>query len=272
MIRDALSHEPSKRPTAKQLLMGWDTALAAPTAASEAPTAVQSVVQAPAAEQQGKKRRGRIAAIALAGLLVLAAAFFGIQSALSGPDPTAAPTTSTTTETTRVTPTPTSTPTPTTATPTPTVTATSTPPVTPAALGSRTFNLTDIEYSKNDFYGLPSEATIATKPFPNSIKGSGHTTNTISFGIAGACTQLKVSVGQDAFSPNQGGPITFQILLNDVEAAAATVGPYEEAKELVVNLAGITNLKLVENRTAKDGYSVWGSPVVTCDYNPAPAN
>jgi NPCBM/NEW2 domain len=145
------------------------------------------------------------------------------------------------------------------------------PPVSAANPGPKTFNLTDVEYTRNEFYWVPSEATIGTKEFRNSIKGENHTTNSITFGLGGACTELRVSVGQDAFSPRQGGPITFTVLLNDSEAASASVGPYEEAKELVVNLTGITNLKLVENRTAKDGHSVWGSPVLTCSRNPAPA-
>lgn len=278
MIRDALSNDPLKRPTAKQLLIGWEIALSpSSSSATEAPTVTQSVVPAVLEEKEKRKRPAKIAAFVLAGLLALVAALFAIPAALSGGDSDAEPVAGESPSAASTpTPTATSIPTPSasrTTSPSPTAPGISTSPsVTPANLGPATYNLTDIEHTSNNFYWLRSQATIGTKPFANSIKSGAHETNTIAYGLGGACTQLKVFVGQDASSPRQAGPITFKVLLNDVEAASASVGPYEDPKELVVDLTGVVNLKLTDDRTPRHGDAVWGSPMVTCTYNPAPNN
>lgn len=277
MIRDALNPAPAKRPTAKQLLTGWEKAIAATSSHAEASTVAQSIVATPPAPGGGPKRRGRTAAFALAGLGL--AAIIGIPTAISavtggGGDPAAVESeTSSSTPTPSVTATPSQTTTPT-PTPTPTISASqqSSPPVTPANLGPKTYNLVDVKHTNNSYYEFPADTTIGTKPFSNSLKAVAHETNTITYGLGGACTQLKVSVGQNAFSPRQGAPITFSVFLNDHEAAKATLGPYEEAQELVVDLTGVVVLKLADNRTPKDGQSVWGSPVLICSHNPAPVN
>lgn len=271
MIRDALVDDPAKRPTAKQLLIGWGMALSSASAAADAPTVMQGVV--PAALGVKRRRPARTATFVLAGLLVLGAAITAGPSAISGMtgggnDPVAAESSSA-----DLSPTPTATPSPTpTATPTtptaPTWSSTPTPSL--VDFGPKTFNLTDVKHTSNSYYEYPAEATIATKPFPNSIKSDAHETNTIAYGLGGACTKLKVSVGQDAFSPRQGKPITFKVLLNDVEKATAIAGPYDEPKELTVDLTGATNLKLTDDRSPRDGDVVWGSPVLTCTHNPAP--
>ena len=159
-----------------------------------------------------------------------------------------------------------------TATGTPGEGANTSPDVAPAA---KTYNLTDVQsLGSGAGISLPKQSTIKTTTFPNSIRGTGYYSGDedISYTLGGACTKLTVSVGQDAASPTIGGPSVFHILLDDVEKATATRGPFDEPQLLTVDVTGATRLKFTDERTSKDGYSIWGSPVLTCTRNPAPRN
>ncbi len=147
----------------------------------------------------------------------------------------------------------------------------------PEALSSaaKTYNLADVQSLRSGAgISIPKQSTIKTTTFPNSIRGTGYFSGDedISYALGGACSKLTVSVGQDAESPTIGGPSVFHILLDDVEKATATRGPFDEPQLLTVDVTGATRLKFTDERTSKDAYSIWGSPVLTCTRNPAPRN
>jgi len=126
--------------------------------------------------------------------------------------------------------------------------------------------------SSNGFRG-PKQLTIKTTQFPNSLQGTqfNNVPDEATYGLGGACTEFKVSVGLDAQSPQVGGAIVFQVYLDDVVKATATRGPYDEPQVLTLDVTGVARMKIVDTRpTYKDAFTVWGSPVLTCNRNPSP--